>query len=243
MRIEYLEWDSNFFGLKIGKIEIRNDIFFDIKLFQDLVKSKGFDLVYIFKYNTILKFSGLIDNQFDLVDIMLTMSKAFIKDDYLNQEYEFRTDLTEKELSDCYGIAETTAIVSRFYKESIIGPKKAKELYRKWIDNALNKSCSDGLFVVKDENNILGIHIIKTDIENKVGHCSLIGVSPIAKKSGFGRNLWEQAHGYWALQSNIKSCNVPFSLQNKESFNFHLKMGFNKIEEIKYVYHYKNTNK
>jgi len=55
--------------------------------------------------------------------------------------------------------------------------------------------------------------------------------------------LWEQSFGYWANESKIKICKVPFSIQNLESFNFHLKMGFNKTEEIKYIYHYRNNIK
>jgi dTDP-4-amino-4,6-dideoxy-D-galactose acyltransferase len=43
------------------------------------------------------------------------------------------------DLLQCYTIAEQTSVVSRFYKDKIIGPEKTKALYRKCIDNALNQ--------------------------------------------------------------------------------------------------------
>lgn len=240
MNIELLNWDSEFFNLKIGKVNITEDNEFDWYRFKETADSEKYDLIYVFKYKKMFPLEIILKAELDLVDIQLTMSRSYNKADYLNIPYDFRTDLNEKEKNECYTIAEETSIVSRFYKEKNIGVEKTKVLYRKWIDNALNKSFADGLLIIKNENNqITGIHIIKTEL--KTGKCSLIGVSSSGKGKGVGTKLWQQAFSYWANNSNIEKCIVPFSLYNSESFNFHLRMGFNKVEETKYIYHYRNN--
>jgi len=239
MNIERLKWDSDFFELNIGKIDFFEDSFFEPENFIKKVKEQIFDIVYVFKYQSILAHEDQLRAGLELTDIQLTMSKKFNPNDYLNIPYDLRTELSQKELNECYAITETISHVSRFFKEKNIGPNKTKELYRKWIDNAVNQTNSDGLFLVKEQGKIVGIHVIKTNKKEKNGYCSLIGVDPNLKGKRIGTMLWNQAFSYWANQCEVEMCKVPFSLQNKESFNFHLKMGFNKIEEIKYIYHYR----
>lgn len=238
--IEHLIWDSNFFELNIGRYIIDDERYFDPIKFQEEAKN-NYDLVYVFSFQNMISSSKAFDANLDLVDIMLTMSMPFTKNNYSHNGFDCRTSLTKDEINGCYEIAEQTSVVSRFYNEPLIGPEKAKALYRKWIDNSLNKSFGDGILIEKSNEIITGIHTIKTDYGEKTGFCSLIGVNKDYKGLGIGKNLWEQAFGYWTLLGDINRCLVAFSLKNIESFNFHLKIGFNKIEEIKYVYHYRNN--
>ncbi len=241
MIIEKLNWDSEFFGLKIGKVTIIRESEFDWRAFKEEACNEKFELIYVFKLRKMLSWKTVQETQLDLVDIQLTMERKFNKDDVQIISYDFRTHLTSDEKQDCYGIAEETAVVSRFYQEDKIGPVKTKQLYRKWIDNALNKSFSDGLFVNKEANSVNGIHLIKTDRLNKIGYFTLTGVDPNYKRMGIGDKLWMQSFAYWANESEIESVKSPFSFQNSESFHFHIKNGFKRIVETKFIYHLRNT--
>lgn len=239
MKIQYLSWDSSFFKLKVGKINITSSAFFNSKEFKEKAVEENYDLIYIFNYGNMLNQQDLIIAQIELVDIMLTMSKKFNGNKHKKINYEFKTNLSQQEINDCYFIAEQTSSVSRFYQEKTIGKEKTKELYRKWIDNALVGTHSDGLFMFKDNDTVAGIHLVKTDDIDKIGYFTMTGVSPDFKRRGIGRNLWLQSFNYWATDKDIELIKSPFSFQNKDSLNFHLKMGFNKVEEIKYIYHYR----
>ena len=94
----------------------------------------------------------------------------------------------------------------------------------------------------KEAKEIAGLHIIRTDEKNKIGYTSIIAVDPDLKGRGIGKKLWQQAFNYWVNEKEIEYCKVPFSFRNIESFNFHLKMGFNIIEETKYIYHFRKEN-
>lgn len=239
MIIEKLDWDSSFFGIKIGRLYILNDVDFDPILFKQQAIDEKFELVYVFKFQNMLPSDKILKANLDLVDIQLTMSMKFNKADYINRPYDFRTTLTDKEKNECYKIAENTAKVSRFYIEEKIGSEKTKAMYRRWIDNALNQSFSDGMFLFKEHDEVVGVHIIKTGKDKKTGHCSMIGVNPDYTRRNIGKKLWEQSFGYWANESEIEYCKVPFSFQNDASLNFHLNIGFNRVEETKFIYHFK----
>ena len=225
--IEKLDWDTVFFEKRIGKLVIDNENFdpMDFKKEAD----QNFDLVYVISYDKMLPYDVVFSCNLDLVDIMITMSMPFDRDLFKGQEYNFRTSVFSQEIKECYEIAEQTSIVSRFCDEEMIGHEKTKKLYRKWIDNAFNNSFSDGMFLVKESNLIKGLHLIKVDAENKIGYFTLTGVDPNCKKSGFGRKLWEQSFGYFANQTDINIIKSPFSQKNGDSFNFHLKMGFENV--------------
>jgi dTDP-4-amino-4,6-dideoxy-D-galactose acyltransferase len=241
MKIEKLTWDTEFFGFNVGRVTIYNENDFHPLEFKKQAIEENYELVYVFKYSEMLSWQKVIKAELEMVDIMLTMSKKFYKSDNKDISYDFRTKLSKKELEECYYVAEQTANVSRFYKEKKIGAEKTKALYRKWIDNALNKSFSDGLFVEKEKDIIIGIHLLKTDENNRIGYFTLTGVNPNYKRKGIGHKLWTQSFSFLEKKHKINTIKSPFSFQNAESLNFHLKMGFNKTEEIKYIYHFRNT--
>jgi ribosomal protein S18 acetylase RimI-like enzyme len=240
MNIQYLEWDSIFFGIKIGKLEIKEIEDFDYAKLKEEAFSENYKLIYVFVFGGILRSSPVQYHGLEMVDIMLTMSRKFNKEDYQSNNYNFKINLSYSELKDCYSIAEKTSVVSRFYKDELFGPDKTKALYRKWIDNALDQSFSDGIFLEMDSLNVSGIHLIKTDERNGVGYFTLTGVNPDYKRQGIGSKLWNQSFGYWANEKEIQQIKSPFSLLNQESFKYHLKMGFNSLEEVKYIYHFRN---
>lgn len=240
MAIQFLEWDSNFFNLKIGKIDVYSVEEFDYRNNEGEIKKEKYDLVYVFGHGKMLH--KINSASFELVDIMIKMEQGFDKDANYNNPYELRENYTHLELQQCYKIAEQTARVSRFYNETMVGPEKTKELYKKWIDNTINGTFNDHMFVQRLNHEIVGINLIRTDRKENLGIFSLTGVDSNLKGKGIGKNLWNQAFGFWARSSNIKLCQSNFSLNNIESFNFHLRMGFKFVKEITYIYHFRNLN-
>jgi len=241
MIINHLKWDSDFFGIKIGKIDIYDENDFDSKLFKSIANEERYELIYVIKYFSIFSKKKSLNGEIELFDIMLTMSMKFNKNKYLNIPFNLLSKLSSSELKGCYHIAELTSGVSRFNNEPKIGNLKTKALYRKWIDNTINQEFSDGIFIEKKENKIGGLHIIRTDRANSIGYFTLTGVDSNLKREGIGKKLWMQSFAYWAHESNILIIKSPFSFQNLPSFNFHLKMGFDKVEEVKYIYHFRNN--
>ncbi|EKB48718.1 GNAT family N-acetyltransferase [Cecembia lonarensis] len=232
-----MTWDSAFFNKKVGKILMDNTESFDYNKF--LIEARKYDLIYLISNNQLLPNNLVSKANLDLMDTILTMSKKINKDDYLSSNYRFLNELEGDDLTRSYQIAEEISVVSRFSREKLVGKEITKKLYRIWVDNALNKSYSDGLFLEKIDNKVVGIHLLKLDLINQICFFTLTGVSSLMKGKGIGNNLWNQSFAYLANETNIDLIKSPFSLNNLHSFNFHLKMGFDKIEEVKYIYHFR----
>lgn len=211
---------------------------FNYEEFNEQATREKFKLVYVFREVNDVSDKGVISSDLQLTDIQVTM-RLLLDSESEIVPVDFNTSLNRDELNECYEIAESIAKVSRFYREPAIGKEKALSLYRTWVDNALNGSFCDGVIVNRVDGHIRGIHLIKTDAVNQTGTCSLIGTNPVYKGAGIGRNLWKQAFSYWLGKKSVTHCRVPFSLDNMESFNFHLRMGFNSVESIRYIYHYR----
>jgi len=238
--IEALPWDSGFFHLRIGRSIIQSPEQVDYyEFFREA--EKDYDLVYIVSPQKMLSYKTTLKSEIELVDVMFTMSMQFCSDSYCFGEIgDIRRSLSDEERKECYKIAEQVATVSRFYKEPMIGPENAKALYRKWVDNALNKSFCDGIIIYKHEGAVGGIHIVKSDLKEKIGYCSMIGIKKNINNFGIGKKLFREAFKYWSSNYGISQCRVVFSLNNWRAFNFYLSIGFSKLDELRYIYHYRN---
>jgi len=241
MNIETLQWDSGLFDKRVGKVVVDRGDAFDPDEFLALARIGDYDLIYIIKHNTLLSWSSTSGAEIELMDIHMTMEKKLDRSSFAGEAYDFRHELTAGELKESYDVAERTSIVSRFCEERLVGPGITAVMYRKWVDNALNGIHSDGMFLVKVEGVVRGIHLIKT--VDGCGYFTLTGVDPSCKRAGLGSVLWNQSYAYWANETDISVIRSPFSFRNTESHNFHLKHEFNKVIDVKYIYHYRANRK
>lgn len=239
-QIDILNWDSDFFKMKIGEVKIGEGSFFNSSRFLLEVECEKLDLVYIVKYGEYL--SDKLCNELDvtLTDTILKMSRSDVSSPEISRTVQLEKLLSKDDLEGCYEIAGQICEVSRFYKEPLIGKFKAIELYHKWIDNSISGQFCDGILLEKSHERVQGIFVVKTNLVSGFGECSLIGVNKEDKGLGIGTKLWKQAIEYWQSIGVYKYA-VNFSLQNRASFNFHLGMGFNKLEEVKHIYHFRKN--
>ena len=234
--IEFLKWDSDFFDIKVGKIELWRGSF-DKAKFINLQEKEEYDLIYGFSNANQTPYGFWESLGFHLADCAVTLSMKFNPVQYRDIEYECCSNLSREDINVCYEISEMIAPLSRFYKEPAIGSELTKKMYRKWIDNALDGTFSDHLFVERIRGKIAGIQAIKTD--NNVGAVTLIGVREGFQRQGIGRKLWNQSAGYWSnYSSKVNLVKVKFSIRNVSSFNFYIAIGFNTVESVNYIYHY-----
>lgn len=241
MPIELLAWDSGFFGLRVGRITVEPQEPFDPRGFVEEARDGRYDLVYLTAHQHLLPWSCTSAAEIELMDIQMTMEKRLQRSAHAGGAYDFRRELTGAELRECYAVAEQTSIVSRFAEERLVGPEITAAMYRKWVDNALNGSHSDGLFVVRIDGVVRGIHLIRT--RDGIGYFTLTGVDPSCKRAGLGTLLWNQSYAYWAGETDIDVIRSPFSFRNTESHNFHLKHEFARVIDVKYIYHYRSGPK
>jgi len=241
MDIELVKWDSEFFGFKTGKVQIYSEAGFDPVLFRKSALAQGYELVYVMKSESPFSAATIREGSIELLDIMLTMSLKLDNEKQQGQHFVLRNNLDETELMETYHIAEETAKVSRFFKEPKAGIAKTKKMYRHWVDNALNQNNADGVLLETEQGKVTGFLIPKSNSNWDYGQIMLAGVNPHYFGKGIGSKLWQQAFGYFSRNSNVIKILTKFSIQNLPSFNWHLKNGFSKVEDMIFIYHFRSN--
>jgi len=240
IKIDFLSWDSAFFGFKIGKIDFSlGKELLDFNELRRIAKNSGYVLIYLLTNLGQIPFKlyennkninlKLIDNQAHLEMNMPPKIKLI--------EYKLITEKNLHEYSnidELYKISDEIAPFSRFNYDPRISKKKVTNLYQKFVQNSLKGSFGDGLILdIGTDGEIKGLFALA--IEGNLGREILIGVKKQYRRRGIGRILFEKSLNYWK-DKGARKIKTVVSLKNLDSLDFHLNLGY-KINKIKSVYH------
>lgn len=231
--IEFLKWDTDFFARKTGRVTANG---LNLDALIDEAENDGYETVYVL-YDGIKPEPGLCESRgLYLSDIQIFVSMKFNKEKYAGGFYEKINEMENYDFEDAMSIVKATASVSRFFDDPNYEKEKVEEMYGFWLKNALNGSFSDGVFVERVNGRVGGLVIVRTDEKAAL---TLMGVNPEMKRHGLGKKLLEQILAYWAdMDRDFEKIYSVFSMNNFESFRYHMRTGFTGIENIRYVYHY-----
>lgn len=231
MIIEYLNWDSNFFNLKVGEINLQKWATIEIH--------QSFDLIYVKQeIDEHVEIEGF-EKTFE--ETKVTFSKNLSVANHPTQPFEtidFDTSSLQNEL--LYELAYVSGAHSRFLLDPNFNKESFKKLYRIWVDNSLNKKFADKLFYTLQENTVTGFVTLKKEgITAKIG---LIAVHPNFQGKGIGRKLISDCESY-CIKNGVQQLLIPTQQENLNACNFYLKLGYSVQEKI-YIKNYwkKNSN-
>ena len=128
MEIRALQWDSEFFGLRIGRADIQSlDDAVDLALMHYDLKYK-YDLLYVFSKE------GL---SFDVTGAELVDEKVlYYKDSEPRKQYEeISIYQAESPSDDLYRLALVSGTFSRFKLDKRLPHGSYDRLYSRWIEN------------------------------------------------------------------------------------------------------------
>ena len=138
--IKKLEWDSNYFSKKIGKVEV--DKSFNNEEFYNA--AEAYDMVYLFS-------DSPIPINAKLMDIKCTYSKTVQQPCVRSSSISiFNSNLDNYD--ELLALAFLSGHESRFLKDSFFNPGDFKLLYKRWIDKNLRETNTQVLvYKIKDE--------------------------------------------------------------------------------------------
>lgn len=229
--IEYLSWDSDFFLKKIGKIDMPTDftmLSHDLKL----AVNEHYDLLYGFSPHRIdLTECATLVNEAKLVD-----KKVMFNIDLGDKCFESNNlcDITCNEVSaDFENLAYESGKFSRFYLDKNFKEDDFRRLYFSWIKKSLSKQIADRVFVIEENQRVVGMVTLKIADTAQIG---LIAVNADMQGRGYGKLLINECLSE-AVKNNCSNLVVPTQLDNTQACNFYQKCGFS-IQSIVNVYHF-----
>lgn len=228
MLIEKLPWDSDFFGLQIGKVVVAKETTLNLS------EAESFDLLYFFVspedegVNRMLTNMGAV-----LVDKKTTFCKSVAPHDCEPECIYPYYRLNSKKDADVVNIGIQSGIYSRFKVDTHFKPEDFVRLYETWINRAIDREIAKEVFISEDGDRINGV--VTVGEKNGRLDIGIIAVDHFTRGKRIGSNLIRKVEAY-ALQNGFKEVQVVTQKDNFSACNFYVKSGFS-IESVVNIYH------
>jgi len=226
MKIKKLEWDSTFFGMTIGSLEISDSEPFDEVEFLD--GAREFTLVYIFSTRT-LKSSALTQ-----VDTKVVFGKAILALTAPPPVVScYRKEIHS--LTQLEDLALQSGEYSRFKTDGHFPSSDFQRLYKHWLTASLEHRIAFETLVYAENGDVDGF-VTVGEKDARTASIGLIAVRRQRRGSGVGRMLMQAAEEL-AHTKGYTTMHAATQLNNTQAYSFYLKNGYS-VHSNTNVYHY-----
>lgn len=245
LQIKSLDWDTQHFGCKIGRLEIDEPEFDHLHSALAQAAEQGFQLVYVFAPSEpnidpqILSHWGgrLVDRR---VDYCFDRSSSNPSDATYGgstdqvpiQLIERHEGLADAELLELAVIAGSH---SRFFKDTKIEKTRARRLFEVWMEKSATGSNGEKVWIALDKNDRLaGALTLSLCAPN--ARIGLIAVCPKFQGLGLGKRLIARSKQH-AFENEVKAIKVATQEENKAANGLYLATGF-RVDSVRSIYHF-----
>lgn len=229
MEIRALQWDSDFFELRIGRADIstKEDALSLANRYEEL--KKQYDLLYIFDPDNV----GFAANGARLVDEKILYSKPCEpRQQYSDVSFFKQASPSE----DLHRLALVSGGYSRFRLDKHFPKGSYQRLYEKWIESACPQQGTNKQILIMPDTNDIVRGMITINHDGELGHIGLVAVDPDCQHQGIGGKIMSTLDGY-LFDLGVKTLEVPTQKANTDACRWYEKNGF-AIESITPVYHW-----
>lgn len=195
------------------------------------MKSQGIELVYWRSASSVDE-SEIEQAGGMLVDEKLTYVISLSdKHRHHNQVENYHEDMSLEKLKN---LAIQSSVYSRFSIDKNIPTTKARDLYRLWMLNSINKKIASEVLVLTESRKVAGMLTLGEKCGR--GDIGLVAVDEAFRGKKYGKSLvesglnWFANNGYQQAQVVTQAANVP-------ACNLYEKCGF-ALESREYFYHF-----
>ncbi|MDH6308488.1 dTDP-4-amino-4,6-dideoxy-D-galactose acyltransferase [Dysgonomonas sp. PFB1-18] len=233
--IEYLQWDSDFFEKKIGRIYCSSNMpKSELAELLRCAKEQNYELLYCFGDEHFFVETELL-NIYDgsLVDrkVIFTMHIEGMPDDDLADIHVFEETALKNEMLE---LAYLSGGYSRYKTDHHFTDKDFRHFYKTWMQNSINGAIADKVFVAYRDSLIAGMVTVKKSA--MAGTIGLIATNANMHGNGYGRRLVNKVKRY-LYEDGIMELDVATQLDNEPACRFYNKCGF-KVKSINNIYHF-----
>ena len=227
--VDRLQWDSDFFGLRIGRTDIVSNERWQMLLQEASSLQMHYDLIYVFSEQELPTDSHKVR----LVDTKTIYAKSIDSSTTMPATVEHYQESLPN--ADLYRLALVSGVYSRFRLDDNMPVGSYDRMYRCWIERSVDGTMADLVLVHRTDDQVDGMITLK--IEADVAHIGLVAVDEGAQGKGIGTMLIKAVEAY--LQSNtiVRHLKVATQWANKPACRLYEKNGFD-VEEKTNIYHW-----
>ena len=214
--IEYLKWDSDFFGLKIGKCSLTTQSEMDELFSQRESIRTDYDLVYLFSENNLqgeTEGCHLVDQK-----VIYTTEPSAGPSNTHMMEYP-----TNNVSTALLSLALASGAYSRFRLDSNLPKGSYERLYQRWIELSVTHEIATEVFCYMIDGEPKGMVTLKRGTTDAT--IGLVAIDSQYRGQGIGVSMLQYVKNY-CWEQNIKKLTVATQKQNLPACHMYEKAGF-----------------
>lgn len=224
--IKKLTWDSDFFGLQVGEYTLSES--------DEELQSEDFDVIYVKGQNGIERNLLAYTKTFEETKVVYSKN---LQNTALDDSAIVPFDSDRFNIEVLYDLAYVSGEQSRFNLDPQFGRARFEKLYRQWVDNSINKTYANGVYVYLEQEEIIGM--ITYAVDDNQGKVGLLAVAPNNQGKGIGQKLVQFVEASLS-EEGIKSIEIPTQLSNVGACRFYEKLGYIVKEKMNIKHYWKN---
>lgn len=229
MNIITLDWDSLFFGLRIGRVDLQTPADAAALLKQYAGLKQQYDLLYVFDAAQ----TGFSAAGAQLVDKKILYAKSCEPCQAFTEVSLYQGG---KPTDALYRLALISGGHSRFKIDTRFPKDSYERLYRRWMENACPATGTNKQVLVFTDPHGQVKGMLTIDYQDSLGHIGLVAVDTDTQHMGIGSKLMSTVEGY-LFERGVKTLEVPTQKANTAACRWYGKNGFAVQSEIP-VYHW-----
>lgn len=231
--IQYLNWDSRTFNLKVGKLELPISLPLTAELLS-VIKLEAikeyYDVVYIMVLND--NDITFTDTNLLFVDKKIVYSKVLCNSS-CPENSQITSFSSEEPTPELYSLAFISGGHSRFKIDFHFSPGIFETMYRLWIERSVKREIADEVLVYNTLGRLSGMITYKKNMDKvQIG---LIAVSEKNQGSGIGSQLIKSLE-YKMFKEDCKKIEVATQGDNIQACKFYERNNY-VISSITNIYH------
>lgn len=229
MNIKFLEWDSAFFGKKIGSIEWSDGM--DTAIIETDAHKEKYDLIYIFAKTDGSQNLSITqwEKKYQTTNVTYQKQIRATPTEYSPNIRQANIDTDQANLMD---LAFQAGHSSRFVTDKHFGHDAGQRLYHQWIQNSLQKVIAHEVLVFTKE--LIG-GFVTLKLDDSYAEIGLIAVDASVRNQNIGSKLIQAAEKY-TWDHSLKSIKVGTQKENIQACRFYEKNNFEPIVYTQ-IYH------
>lgn len=228
MNIRRLDWDSRFFGLRIGRVDVSSAKELESLSAQGSSLKQQFDLLYVFCPQSI---------RWQAEKATPADEKTIYAKRVVPQVVEMQTDIYTEDVpnEDLYRLALVSGEYSRYRLDNRFPKGSYERLYRRWIEQSVNGNMADRVFVYRENNHIHGMLTLQWD--DHKADIGLVAVDTDMQGRGIGSLLIRNAENWLAHHTSVQTLSVATQWANTKARRWYEKNGF-AVAGVTNIYHW-----
>lgn len=239
MHIESLSWDSNFFGYRVGHLQIIHSK--DESEIENVLNDEGKD--YHLVYISVPDNQSLSQNFCNKIAIRLIDEKVVFGKNLDSSLYPLEINLSVSSVKQNYypelkSLAIQSGHQSRFKIDPNISDSQFERMYEIWIQRSIDGTLADECFAFFVAQSPVGIVTLK--FYESFSNIGLIAVDQLYRGKNIGYHLLFAAEQY-TIQHGLMEIKVATQKRNEAACNFYYKNGYQLLSTTN-IYHFWNDD-